>query len=146
MKPASPRPAGGQPPASEAPAGETPVSEAAAERLADTMFALSTPSRVRILACLLGGPRSVGDLTGALGMEQSAVSHQLRVLREHGLVRAERDGRKRLYALSDEHVGALLQAAFHHVGLPSPGPAGEDRQGHDVTARFPPGKAAGGGP
>jgi DNA-binding transcriptional ArsR family regulator len=125
--------------------GEPPVSEAVAERLADTMFALSTPSRVRILACLLDGPRSVGDLTGALGMEQSAVSHQLRVLREHGLVRAEKDGRKRLYALSDEHVGTLLQAAFHHVGLPSPGPAGEDKQGHDVTV-IPPGKAAGGGP
>jgi len=106
----------------EPPVGEPTVSEAGAERLADTMFALSTPSRVRILACLLDGPRWVGELTGALGMEQSAVSHQLRVLREHGLVRAERDGRKRLYALSDEHVGALLQAAFHHVGLPIPAP------------------------
>lgn len=115
-------PPAGKSPADESTAGGPPVSEAAAERLADTMFALSTPSRVLILACLLGGPRSVSDLTGALGMEQSAVSHQLRVLREHDLVRAEKDGRKRLYALSDEHVSTLLRAAFHHVGVPDPAP------------------------
>src|SRR5580704_13890067 len=109
-------------PVRDRPVREPPVSEAAAERLADTMFALSTPSRVQILACLLGGPRSVSDLTEALGMEQSAVSHQLRVLREADLVRAEKDGRKRLYALSDEHVGTLLHAAFHHAGVPHPVP------------------------
>jgi DNA-binding transcriptional ArsR family regulator len=56
------------------------------------MFALSTPSRVLILGCLLAGPQSVSEITGALGMEQSAVSHQLRVLRGHHLVRAERAG------------------------------------------------------
>lgn len=88
---------------------------ALAERLADTMFALSTPSRVMILGCLLAGPRSVSDITEALGMEQSAVSHQLRVLREHELVRAERTGRMRLYALYDEHVSVLLEAALRHV-------------------------------
>src|ERR1700733_3149901 len=95
MTPARPDRNDSEPPVSEPPASELPVSEAAAERLADTMFALSTPSRVLILACLLSGPRSVSDLTQALGMEQSAVSHQLRVLREHDLVRAEKDGRKR---------------------------------------------------
>ena len=86
-----------------------------AERLADTMFALSTPSRVLILGCLLTGPRSVSDITEALGMEQSAVSHQLRVLREHRLVRADRAGRMRLYALADEHVSVLLEAGLRHV-------------------------------
>lgn len=88
---------------------------ALAGRLADTMFALSTPSRVLILGCLLAGPRSVGDITEALSMEQSAVSHQLRVLREHELVRAERAGRLRLYALYDEHVSVLLEAALRHA-------------------------------
>jgi len=118
--------------------GELPVSEAVAERLADTMFALSTPSRVRILACLLAGPASVSDLTQELGMEQSAVSHQLRVLREHDLVRAEKDGRRRLYALSDEHVSTLLHAAFRHVGVPRPVlPA-------SAPPRAVPGEAAGG--
>jgi DNA-binding transcriptional ArsR family regulator len=95
--------------------GAAHISEAVAERVADTMFALSTPSRVLILGCLMDGARSVSDLTGLLGMEQSALSHQLRILREHILVRAERVGRRRLYALHDEHVTALLRAGLHHV-------------------------------
>ena len=86
-----------------------------AERLADTMFALSTPSRVQILGCLLDGPHTVTELMAALGMEQSAVSHQLRVLREHMLVKVERQGRRRVYALYDEHVVALLEEALRHV-------------------------------
>jgi len=79
------------------------------------MFALSTPSRVQILGCLLDGPHTVTELMAELGMEQSAVSHQLRVLREHMLVKVERQGRRRLYALYDEHVVALLEEALRHV-------------------------------
>jgi DNA-binding transcriptional ArsR family regulator len=79
------------------------------------MFALSTPSRVQILGRLQGGPRSVGELIDDLGMEQSAVSHQLRVLRDQSLVRVERIGRQRVYALHDEYVSALLEAALSHV-------------------------------
>jgi DNA-binding transcriptional ArsR family regulator len=89
--------------------------ESVAEQLADAMHGLSTPSRVQILGCLLGGPCSVGELVEALGMEQSAVSHQLRVLREHELVKAERDGRRRVYAIYDDHVTALLRAGLDHV-------------------------------
>ena len=100
--------------------GGPPVTSDVAERLADTMFALSTPSRVLLLGSLLHGPRSVTDLTEALGMEQSAVSHQLRVLREHDLVRAEKVGRTRLYALYDEHVRTLLHAGLDHVSRSSP--------------------------
>ncbi len=91
------------------------VDEATAERVADAMFALSTPSRVQILGCLLEGPHAVFELMDALDMEQSAVSHQLRVLREHGLVKVERNGRSRVYALRDEHVVALLESALGHV-------------------------------
>ena len=54
----------------------------------------------------------------AIGMEQSAVSHQLRVLRDHGLVVAERKGRHRVYALHDEHVASLLDEAIGHVAHP----------------------------
>ena len=100
--------------------GDPPITADVAERLADTMFALSTPSRVLLLGSLLDGPRSVTDLTEALGMEQSAVSHQLRVLREHDLVRAEKVGRTRLYALYDEHVSTLLHAALDHVNRAPP--------------------------
>lgn len=91
------------------------VNQRTAEQVADAMFALSAPSRVQILVCLLEGPSTVSDLVGVLGMEQSAVSHQLRVLREYALVRAERMGRQRVYTLHDEHVEALLRAALGHV-------------------------------
>jgi DNA-binding transcriptional ArsR family regulator len=79
------------------------------------MFALSTPSRVQILGCLMDGPRSVSELVEVLEMEQSAVSHQLRILREHGLVAVERVGRRSVYALTDEHVLALLEEALRHT-------------------------------
>jgi DNA-binding transcriptional ArsR family regulator len=98
--------------------------ERIAERVADTMFALSTPSRVQILGCLLDGPRAVSELTEALAMEQSAVSHQLRILRDHALVKAERVGRQREYALYDEHVVALLEEALRHVEQRSKGRLG----------------------
>jgi DNA-binding transcriptional ArsR family regulator len=97
--------------------GSARFDEHVAGRLADTMFALSTPSRVQILGCLLGGPHSVSELMEALDMEQSAVSHQLRVLREHTLVSSERQGRRRVYALHDDHVVALLEGALRHVAL-----------------------------
>ena len=94
---------------------EVRVGEREAEEVADTMFALSTPSRVQIIGCLLDGPHAVVELTDALGMEQSAVSHQLRVLRDHALVTVERVGRRREYALADEHVRELVEQALRHV-------------------------------
>ena len=87
------------------------IDGATAGLIADVMFALSAPSRVQILGCLLDGPLAVGDITAQLGMEQSAVSHQLRVLREAGLVRAERHGKRRVYALHGDAVRELLTAA-----------------------------------
>ena len=65
------------------------------ESIADAMFALSSTSRVNILMLLRERPCTVGELTDATGMEQSAVSHQLRVLREHRIVSVERIGRRR---------------------------------------------------
>ena len=83
--------------------------------VADTMQALATPSRVRILGRLSAGPCSVGELADAVGMEPSAVSHQLRVLRHLGLVVGQRQGRRVLYDLYDDHVGELLEQAISHV-------------------------------
>lgn len=83
--------------------------------ISDTMQALATPSRVRILGRLHAGSCSVGELAVHVGMEASAVSHQLRVLRHLGLVSAERQGRHILYALHDEHVAQLLEEAIGHV-------------------------------
>jgi DNA-binding transcriptional ArsR family regulator len=83
--------------------------------VADTMQALATPSRVRILGALAVRPCSVGEITAAVGMEQSAVSQQLRVLRHLGLVAGERRGRQVIYALHDEHVQVLLGEALAHI-------------------------------
>ena len=86
-----------------------------AREVAETMQALSTPSRVRILARLREGACSVTELAESVGMEASAVSHQLRVLRHLRLVVGERSGRNVLYALHDSHVGVLLEEATNHV-------------------------------
>ena len=94
-----------------------------AEQVAQTMQALATSSRVRILGRLRESACSVGELAEAVRMEQSAVSHQLRLLRHLGLVVGERQGRQIIYALHDSHVGVLLAEAIYHVehvrlGLP----------------------------
>ena len=79
------------------------------------MFALSTPNRIQILYALLDRPYDVSELVETLGLEQSAVSHQLRVLREHALVRVERGRTRRVYSLADHHVVALLHQAKAHA-------------------------------
>jgi DNA-binding transcriptional ArsR family regulator len=86
-----------------------------ARQVAETMQALATSSRVRILARLQESPCSVGELAESVEMEPSAVSHQLRVLRHLRLVIGERRGRHVLYALHDNHVGVLLEEATNHV-------------------------------
>lgn len=91
------------------------LSATTARSVAETMQALATPSRVRILSRLGAGPCSVGTLAEAVEMEQSAVSQQLRVLRHLGLVVGERDGRQVIYALHDDHVRALLTEAISHT-------------------------------
>jgi DNA-binding transcriptional ArsR family regulator len=91
------------------------VSAQTARSVAETMQALATPSRVRILSRLSAGPCSVGELADQIEMEQSAVSQQLRVLRHLGLVVGERDGRHVIYALHDDHVRALLTEAVSHT-------------------------------
>lgn len=83
--------------------------------VAATLQALATPSRLRILARLQEGPCAVGDLAEAVGMEASACSHQLRLLRNLGLVTGERRGRSIVYALYDHHVAQLLDQALFHV-------------------------------
>ena len=86
-----------------------------AQAVAETMQALATPSRLRILGHLHAGPKPVNELAVAVGMEPSAVSHQLRVLRHLGLVTGRREGRQIIYDLYDDHVGELLEQAIGHV-------------------------------
>lgn len=99
----------------EGQASRTTVTSAVAVRVAQMMQALATPSRVHILGCLRDGPRTVGEIVDAVAMAQSAVSHQLRVLRDMGFVVGERRGRQVLYTLHDDHVASLVDEAIWHV-------------------------------
>ncbi|MEA2298501.1 MAG: ArsR family transcriptional regulator, nickel/cobalt-responsive transcriptional repressor [Solirubrobacteraceae bacterium] len=93
----------------------SPISPDDAHRVARLMAGLGTASRVRILGRLREGPCSVGDLTLAVAMAQPAVSHQLRILRDLGLVVGRRDGRHTIYGLHDPHVASLLEESLRHV-------------------------------
>jgi DNA-binding transcriptional ArsR family regulator len=86
-----------------------------ARAAAESLQALATPSRLKILARLHAGPSSVNQLAEAVGMDPSAVSHQLRMLRHLGLVVGERNGRQVVYELHDDHVAELLTQAVGHV-------------------------------
>lgn len=100
-----------------------------AAAVAATLQALTAPSRLLLLSHLRQGPASVGELTEAVAMEQSAVSHQLRLLRTMRLVTTERRGRTIVYSLWDTHVAALLdEAVWHaeHLGLDAPDRAAAD--------------------
>ena len=99
-------------------AGGTPSGELGGEAISDmaqTLHALGTPSRLSMLLRLRSGPSTVGELATAVGMEQSAVSHQLRILRHLRLIVGERDGRRVRYRLFDNHVAALLDEATYHL-------------------------------
>lgn len=87
----------------------------AAKSVATTLQALATPSRLMILGRLREGSATVGELAEAVQMEQSAVSHQLRLLRNLGLVDGVRHGRSISYSLYDNHVAQLLDQAVYHA-------------------------------
>jgi DNA-binding transcriptional ArsR family regulator len=84
-------------------------------RLAELFKNFSDPTRLRIVIELAEGPMFVQDIAGTLGMSQSAISHQLRVLRGARLVRFEKEGKNVRYALDDEHVEDILKIGAEHV-------------------------------
>lgn len=85
------------------------------EALADTFRVLGDPTRVRILDALSGGELCVCDIASLVGISESAVSHQLRLLRGMRLVRPRRAGRLVYYAVDDQHILELLKQASTHV-------------------------------
>ena len=91
------------------------LTELKAIQLAELFSALSDTSRVRIIALLLEGEMSVSTLAEELKMTESAVSHQLRGLRQMHLVRARKDGRQVFYSLDDDHVSKLFSMGLDHV-------------------------------
>jgi len=83
--------------------------------LADLFSALSDPTRLRIISVLLDSEMNVGDIAAQLEMTESAVSHQLRGLRQMKLVRSRKNGRQVYYALDDDHVTKLYLLGLDHV-------------------------------
>ncbi|HEX2285150.1 MAG TPA: metalloregulator ArsR/SmtB family transcription factor [Mycobacterium sp.] len=86
-----------------------------AVKVAETLQALASPNRLLILTRLRQSPCSVTELSAAVGMEQPAVSNQLRLLRALGLVTGDRAGRNIVYRLYDTHVAQLLDEAIYHI-------------------------------
>jgi DNA-binding transcriptional ArsR family regulator len=89
------------------------------ESVAEVFKLLGDPTRVRLLDALSHGERCVCDLAALAGLSESAVSHQLRLLRTSRLVRVRRTGRLAFYSLDDHHVIGLLHDTRKHVEEPA---------------------------
>jgi len=96
-----------------------PLAEATVVALAEIFKALGDTTRVRMLDALARDEVCVCDLAGMLGLTESAVSHQLRLLRSLRLVKSRRDGRHIYYALADQHIVKLFEQGLEHVQEPS---------------------------
>ena len=91
------------------------LSDASAAALAETFRALGDLTRVRMLDALARSELCVQDLAARLNLTESAVSHQLRLLRNMRLVRTRRAGRMVFYALDDQHIVGLFEQGLEHV-------------------------------
>lgn len=83
--------------------------------LADLFKVFSDTTRIKILYALMGGEMCVADLAEIVGASQSAVSHQLRTLKQARLVKFQRDGKNVIYSLSDDHVYTMLEQGMTHI-------------------------------
>ena len=84
--------------------------------IADLFKGFADPTRVHILSLLLAeGELCVTDIAGAVELSQSAISHQLRILKQMQLIKFRRDGKNILYSLADDHVKTILEMGLEHV-------------------------------
>lgn len=84
-------------------------------QIAELFKAFGDPTRVHILSLLAGRELCVTDITQEVEISQSAVSHQLRILKQMYLIKCRRDGKNILYSLADDHVLTILQTGLEHV-------------------------------
>jgi DNA-binding transcriptional ArsR family regulator len=89
--------------------------ESELERAALTFRVLGDPTRLKIFVALSEGEMCVCDLAAFLGLSESAVSHQLRRIRELSMVKTRREGQVLYYGLADGHVAEMLKLGFEHV-------------------------------
>jgi len=91
------------------------LDEATVDALAETFRLLGDPTRVRIVDALAGGALCVHEISERIGISESAVSHQLRLMRTMRIVKGRREGRCVYYTLDDQHVLDLFQQGLRHV-------------------------------
>ena len=94
---------------------DVPIAEKFVQPMADTFKVLGDPTRIRILALLAEGEACVTNIADSLEMTQSAISHQLRLLRHAGLVKFTKTGKEVFYSLDDQHVLTLFAQALDHI-------------------------------
>ena len=94
--------------------GELPDEEILYD-LADLFKIFSDTTRIKILFALMNSELCVADIAETVGASQSAVSHQLRILKQSRLVKFQRDGKNVVYSLSDSHVHTMLDQGLTHV-------------------------------
>ncbi|MBQ61393.1 MAG: transcriptional regulator [Gammaproteobacteria bacterium] len=94
---------------------ESMSEEAKVHRIAEMFKALSDPTRIRIIEALSIKELCVCDLANLLGMTQSAISHQLRLLRQNSILKYRKEGRVVYYSLDDEHVSEILNSVASHI-------------------------------
>lgn len=92
-----------------------PVSENEIHELSDTFKLLGDSTRLKIIDVLSKGEKCVNDIAAELGMTQSAISHQLRLLRNMRMVKFRKEQRSVIYSLDDEHVQRLFLQALEHI-------------------------------
>lgn len=85
------------------------------DKVSQLFKVLADPTRLKILISLQDGERNVTSIGEAVEMEQSAVSHQLKLLRDARVVKSRREGKAILYSLDDAHVTDILQQTFEHI-------------------------------
>ncbi|HAH61883.1 MAG TPA: transcriptional regulator [Treponema sp.] len=83
--------------------------------LAELFKIFGDSTRIKILFVLLESDLSVNDITKVLRMTQSAISHQLRILKANGLVKYKREGKSLIYSLADAHVNTILSQGLDHL-------------------------------
>ncbi len=85
------------------------------EQIADLFKAFGDVTRVHILSLLIEQERCVGDIAESVELSQSAISHQLRILKQMHLIKYRREGKNILYSLADDHVRTILRMGLEHV-------------------------------
>ena len=97
------------------------MNEKISQAIADAFKVFGDKTRINILFCLQKEEHCVDEIATALNMEQSAISHQLRILKKARLVKVRKEGRYSYYSLEDEHVSTILEMGMEHAAEMFPG-------------------------